>query len=102
MLKILQASLQQYVQQELPDAQAGFRRLRNQRSNCQHPLDHRKSKKIPEKHLLLLHYLHQAFECVDHNKLWKILKEIGIPDHLTCLLRNHMQVTKQHLELDME
>ena len=44
----------------------------------------------------------KAFDCVDHNKLWKILKEMGIPDHLTCLLRNLMQVRKQQLELDME
>ena len=54
---------------------------RNQRLNCQHSLDHRKSKRIPEKHQLLLH-------CVDHDKLWKILEEMGIPDHLTCFLRN--------------
>ena len=61
----------------------------NQRSNCQHPLDRRKSKKIPEEHLLLLllHWLRWS-DCVDHNKLWKILKEMGIPDHLACLLRN--------------
>ena len=44
----------------------------------------------------------KPFDCVDHNKLWKILKEMGIPDHLTCLLRNFMQVRKQQLELDME
>ena len=44
----------------------------------------------------------KAFDCVDHHKLWKILKEMGIPDHLTCLLRNLMQVRKQQLELDME
>ena len=44
----------------------------------------------------------KAFDCVDHKKVWKILKEMGIPDHLTCLLRNHMQVRKQQLELDME
>ena len=57
MLKILQAKLQQYVNGQLPDVQAGFRKgkERNQRSNCQHPLDHRKSKRVPEKHLLLLH-----------------------------------------------
>ena len=55
MLKILQASLQQYVNLELPDVQTGFRKQRNQRSNCQHPSDLRKSKRIPEKHLLLLH-----------------------------------------------
>ena len=44
----------------------------------------------------------KAFDCVDHNKLWEILKEMGISDHLTCLLRNYMQVRKQQLELDME
>ena len=44
----------------------------------------------------------KAFDCVDHKKLWEILKEMGIPDHLTCLLRNRMQVRKQQLELDME
>ena len=52
-----------------------------------HPLDHRKSKRVPEKHLLLLYWLYQSL-CVDHNKMWNILKEMGIPDHLTCLLRN--------------
>ena len=56
------------------------------RSNCQHPLDHRKGKRIPEKHLLLLYWL--WYDCVDHHKLWKILKEMVIPDHFTCLLRN--------------
>ena len=50
-------------------------------------LDHRKSKRVPEKHLLLLYWLCQSL-CVDHNKLWKILKEMGILDHLACLLRN--------------
>ena len=64
---------------------------RNQKSNCKHPLDHQKSKRLPEKHLLLLYCFidcAKAFDCVDHNKLWKILKEVGILDHLTCLLRN--------------
>ena len=51
-------------------------------------MDHRKSKRVPEKHLFLLHRYAQAFDCVDHNTLWKILQEMGIPDHLTCLLRN--------------
>ena len=64
-----------------------LKRQRNQRSNCQHPLDHWKSKRVSEKHLLLLHWLCWSL-CVDHNKLWKILKEMGIPDHLMCLLRN--------------
>ena len=63
-------------------------KLKNQRPICQYPLDHRKSKRISEKHLLLLHWHTKAFDCMDHNKLWKILKEMGIPDHLTCLLRN--------------
>ena len=49
---------------------------------------HGKSKRVPEKHLFLLIDYAKAFDCVDHNKLWKILKEMGIPDHLTCLLRN--------------
>ena len=98
MLKILQARLQQYVNHELPDIQAGFyKRQRNQRSNCQHLLDHQKSKIVPEKtknkqtkkpiYFCFIDYA-QTFDCVDYNKLWKILKEMGIPDHLTCLLRN--------------
>ena len=65
----------------------------NQRSHYQHPLDHRKSNRITEKKkkkksLLLLHCLHKAFDCVDPDKFWTILKEIEIPDHLTSLLRN--------------
>ena len=52
------------------------------------PLDHGKSKRVPEKHLFCFIDYAKAFDCVDHNKLWKILKEIGIPDHLICLLRN--------------
>ena len=89
MLKILQARLQQYVNCELPDVQASFRKGRGtKRSNCQHALDHRKSKRVPEKHLFLLFAYAKAFDCVDHNKLWKILQEMRIPDHLTCFLRN--------------
>ena len=61
---------------------------RNQRSNYQHSLNHRKSKRVPEKHLFCFIDYAKAFDCVDHNKLWKILKEMEIPDHLTCLLRN--------------
>ena len=89
MLKILQVRLQQYMNHELPDVQAGFRkRQRNQKSNCQHLLDHWKSKRVPEKHLLLLSWLYQSLWLCGSNKLWKILKEMGIPDHLTCLLKN--------------
>ena len=75
MLKILQARLQQYVNRELPDIKAGFRKGRgtSQRSNCQHPLDHRKSKRVPEKHLFLLYWLCQSLwlcgsqETVEHS-----------------------------------
>ena len=65
------------------------KRQRNQRSNCQHPLDHQKNKRVPEKNIYFcfIDYA-KGFDCVDHNKLWKILQEMGIPDHLTCLLRN--------------
>ena len=64
------------------------KRQRNQRSNCQHLLDHRESKGIQKNiHFCFIDYT-KAFDCVDHNKLWKILKEMGIPDHITCLLRN--------------
>jgi len=55
-------------------------------SNCQHTLDHRKTRKF-QKNICFIDYA-KAFDCVDHNKLWKILKEMGIPDQLTCLLRN--------------
>ena len=95
MLKILQARLQQYVNRELPDVQAGFikgRGTRDQIANIHW---------IMEKAREFQKYA-KAFDCVDHNKLWKILKEMGIPDHLTCLLRTCMQVRKQQLELDME
>ena len=60
----------------------------NQRSNCQHSLDHIKGKRVPEKNFTSASLTTKVFVCVDHNKLWKILKEMGIPDHLTCLLRN--------------
>ena len=63
-----------------------YRKQRNQRSNCQHPRIIKKAR-VPEKHLLLLYWLRQSL-CVDHNKLWEILKEMGIPNHLNCLLRN--------------
>ena len=81
MLKILQARLQKYMNWELPDIQAGFRKGRGiQRTNCQYLLDHRKSKRIPEKNIYLcvIDY-NKTFDCVDHNKLWKILQGMGIP-----------------------
>ena len=63
-------------------------RQTNQRSNCQHPLDHQKSKRVSEKHRFLLYLLCQSLWLCGSQYLWKILKEMGIPDHLTCLLRN--------------
>ena len=77
MLKILQARLQQYVNHEIPDVQDGFRkgRGRNQRSNCQHLLAHRKSKRLPEKDLLCFIYTLKTFF---QEKTWKILKRMGI------------------------
>ena len=86
MLKILQARLQQYVNQELPDVQAGFRKSRGTRD--QFANIHWITEKAREfhKNICFTDYT-KAFDCVDHNKLWKILKEIKIPDNLTCLLR---------------
>ena len=87
MLKILQVRLQQYINRELPDIQAGFRKGKGTRDqNCQHPLDHKKKREF-QKNICFIDYT-KAFDCVDHNKLWKILTEMGISDHLTCLLRN--------------
>ena len=64
------------------------KRQRNQRSNCQHVLDHQTRKRVPENHLFLFIDYAKSFDFVDHNKLWKILKEMEIPDHLSCLLTN--------------
>ena len=92
MFKVFQARLQQYMNHEFPDVQAGFRKDRNQRSNYQHLLDHWKSRKVPKKNKNKISFCFinydKDFGCVNHNKLWKILQEIGIPDNLTCFLRN--------------
>ena len=92
MLKILQDRLQQYMNHEFPYVQAGFRKGRGTKDQIANIPWIVKKVRVPEKHLLLLHWLHQSLWCslccVDNNKLWKILKEMGIPDHLTCLLRN--------------
>ena len=88
MLKILQARLQQYVNRELPDVQAGFRKGRGTRDQIASICWIIEKARVPEKHLFCFIDYAKAFDCVDHNKLWKILKEMGIPDHLTCLLRN--------------
>ena len=99
MLKILEARLQQYMNRELLDVQADFRKgkgTRGQIANIHWIMGKARElqkKKKPKKqknpliYFCFIHYV-KAFDCVDHNKLWKILKEMGIPDRLTCLLRN--------------
>ena len=103
MLKILQARLQQYINCEPPDVQAGFRKgrgTRDQIANIHWVIE--KAREFQKNiHFYFIEYA-KAFDCVDHNKLWKILQEMEIPDHLTCLLRTRMEVKKQQLELAME
>ena len=89
MLKILQARLQQYVKRELPDGQAGFRKgkgARDQIANIHWIIE--KAREFQKNIYFCFMDYAKAFDCVDHNKLWKILNEMGIPGHLTCLLRN--------------
>ena len=89
MLKILQARLQQYMNRELPDVQDGFRKgrgTRDQIANIRWIIE--KARELQKNIYFCFIDYAKAFDCVDHNKLWKILKEMGIPDHLTCLLRN--------------
>ena len=89
MLKILQARFQQYMNRELPDVQDGFRKGRGTRdkiANIYWIIE--KAREFQKKIYFCFIDYAKAFDCVDHNKLWKILKEMGIPDHLTCLLRN--------------
>ena len=89
MLKILQASLQQYMKRELPDVQAGFRKGRGTRDQIANIYWIIKKAREFQKNIYFCFIdCAKAFDCADHNKLWKILKEMGIPDHLTCLLRN--------------
>ena len=89
MLKILQARLQPYVNRQLPDVQAGFRKgrgTRNQIANIRFII--KKARQFQKNIYFCFIDYAKALDCVDHKKLWKILKEMGIPDHLTCLLRN--------------
>ena len=89
MFKILQARIQQYVNHELPDVQAGFRKgrgTRDQIANIRWII--KKAREFQKNIYFCFIDCAKAFDCVDHNKLWEILKEMGIPDHLTCLLRN--------------
>ena len=89
MLKILQARIKQYANRELPDGQAGFRRgrgTRDQIANICWIIE--KAREFQNNIYFCFSDYAKAFDCVDPNELWKILKEMGIPDHLTCLLRN--------------
>ena len=103
MLKILQARPQQYMNHELPDVQAGFRKGRGTRDqivNISWIME--KAREFQKNIYFCFIDYAKAFDCVDHNKLWEILKEIGIPDHLTCLLRNLYAGQEAQLEPDME
>ena len=103
MFKILQARLQQYANRELPGVKAGFwkgRGTRDQIANIHWII--KEAREFQKNTYFCFMDYAKVFDCVDHNKLWKILREMGIPDHLTCLLRNLMQVGKKQLELDME
>ena len=103
MLKILQAGLQQYVNRSIPDVQAGFRKSRETRdqtaSICW--IIEKAGEFQKSIYFCFIDYT-KAFDCVDHNKLWKIFKEMGIPDHLTCLLRNLYAGQEATVRTDME
>ena len=89
MLTILQARLQQYVNREFPDTQTRFgkgRRTRDQIANILWIIE--KEREFHKNIYFCFIDYAKAFDCVDHNKLWKILKEMGLPEHFTCLLRN--------------
>ena len=103
MLKILQARLQQYMNHELPDVQAGFRKgrwTRDQIANIRWII--KKPREFQKTIYFCFIDYAKAFDCVDHNKLWKILKEMGIPDTWPASWETCIQVRKQQLELDME
>ena len=103
MLKILQARLQQYVNWEPPDVQAGFRKGRGTRDQIVNICWIIKKEREFQKNIYFcfIDYA-KAFDCVDHNKVWKILKDLGIPDHLTCLLRNLYAGQEATVRMDME
>ena len=101
MLKILQRRLQQYVKRELPDVQARFTKGRGTRDGIANILQVTEKAKEFQKNFCSTDYT-KDFDCVDHNKLQKILQEMGVPDQFTCLLTILYQVKKQHFEPDME
>ena len=88
MLKIIQARLQQYLNSELPDVKAGFRKAEEPEIKLPTSSGSRKKQEFQKNIYFCFIDYAKAFHCVDHNKQWKILQEMGIPDHLTCLLRN--------------
>ena len=95
MLKILQARLQQHMNRELPDVQAGFRKgkgTRDQIANTRWIIE--KAREFQQNIYFSFIGYAKAFDCVDHNKLWKILKEMGIPDHLTAYWETYMEVRR--------
>ena len=94
--------LQQYMNHELPDVQAGFRKGRGTRDQIANIRWISEKARDFQKNICFIDYTTKAFDCVNHNKLWKILQEMGIPDHLTSSWETCMQVKKQQLELDME
>ena len=103
MLKILHTRLRQYMNRELPDVQGGFRKgrgTRDQTANIHWIIE--KAREFQKNIYFCFNDNVKAFDCVDHNKLWKILQEMGIPDHLACLLRNLYSGQEAKLELDME
>ena len=103
MLKILPTRLQQYMNRELPDVQAGFRKGKgtsDQIANIHWIIE--KAREFQKNIYFCFVDYAKAFDCVDHNKLWKILKEMGIPDSWPASWETCMQVRKQQLELDME
>ena len=102
MLKILQDQLQQYVNCELTDVQAGFRKGRGTKDQIAICGIIEKAREFQKNIYFCFIDYAKAFDCMDHNKLWKIMKEMGIPDHLTCLLRNLYSGQEAKLELDME
>ena len=103
MLKILQATLQQYMNRELPEVQAGFRKgrgTRDQIANIRWIME--KAREFQKNIYFCFLDYGKAFDCVDHNKLWKILKDMGIQTTRPASWETCMQVRKQQLELDME
>ena len=102
MLKILQARLQQYMNRKFPDVQAGFRKGRETKGQIANICWIMEKAREFQKNIYFCFIdSAKAYDCVDHNKLWKIPKEMGIPDHLTCLLRN-LYAGQEATELDME